>query len=82
MKSDAILTTETNQVFASDEILKATALVYFKDALEKQEYENCKELSDLAKKFGAQQSEIKSVIASYLKEAKLGGQNGAKLITR
>ena len=82
MKSDVILTNEENQAAVADEILKATALVYFKDALLKQEYESCKELADLAKKFGAQQSEIREVIASYLKEAKLGNQNEAKLKTR
>ena len=82
MKSEAIFTSEENQAPAADEILKATALVYFKDALFKQEYEHCKELMDLAKKFGAQPSEIREVLTSYIKEAKSGSQNEANLKTR
>ncbi len=80
--SEVILRNEVTQDTASDEILKATALIYLKDALLKQEYENCKELSALAKKFGGKQEEIKEVIASYLKEAELGGQREAILKTR
>lgn len=65
------------QVLSADSVLKVTALVYFKDALAKQEYETCPELLGSARRFGAQQSEIDEVIASVLR-GKPGGRNGAK----
>lgn len=63
-----------------DEIFKVTALVYFKDALVKQEYESCKELITLAKKFGAEQNEIDEVIAGFLRGDQAGGRNEANRI--
>lgn len=56
----------------SDEILKTTTLIYFKEALDKQEYELCPELIKTAKGFGAKESEIRQVITLYLKELKGG----------
>ena len=53
-----------------DEVLKATALLYFKDALVKQEYETCAELAAVAREHGAAQSEINEVIAMYLRGSK------------
>lgn len=64
-------------VTGSDEILKATALLYFQDALFTEEFESCKELIDYAKKFGAQQSDIKAVIATYINK-KTGVKSEAK----
>lgn len=57
-------------------VVKATALLYFKEALAKQEYESCKELVGIAKKLGAQQGEIDAAIASYLRGEKPGGEGG------
>ena len=48
------------------EVLKATALLYLKDALVKQEYEYCKELIDIAKELGVQQGDINEVLTSDL----------------
>ncbi len=56
---------EANAILA-DEVLKASALLYFKDALVKQEYESCAELIGTAKQFGAAQGEINDVIAAHL----------------
>lgn len=53
-------------------IFRTTALLYVKDALDKQEYESCAELIRLAKQFGASQDDIGQVIALYLK----GGSTG------
>ena len=64
----------------NNELLKVTSLLYFKDALLKQEYESCQELLDSAKNFGAEQSEIDEAIASYSRSGKPGGQNGANRI--
>ncbi len=82
MKNNAIINQE--QESTSDEIFKLTALVYFQEALLKQEYESCQELVGFAKGFGAAQSEIDEVIISYLRGDKAGslpvsqaGQNGA-----
>jgi len=63
-----------------NEILKTTALVYFQDALQKQAYESCKELIELAKKFGAQQDEIKQIIAAQIKGEKAVKSNEANRI--
>jgi len=60
----------------SDAVLKVTALVYLKDAIVLQQYENCPELVGYAKGFGAQQGEIDAVIASCLLRGKPGGQKG------
>lgn len=59
-----------------NEILKTTALVYVKDALDRQAYESCAELIGLAKGFGASQDDIRDVIALYLKgdRARTSGQ--------
>ncbi|MCR4336373.1 MAG: hypothetical protein NUV91_01005 [Candidatus Omnitrophica bacterium] len=75
MKSQTILR-GGDQAVNSDEVLKVTTLLYLQEALLKEKYEGCKELIEIAKKFGAQQSEIKEVIAAYIRD-KAGGQNGA-----
>ncbi len=58
-------------VLQKDEVLKATALLYFKDALQKQEFESCAELVEAARNLGAGQNEIGEVIAGYLKGDKI-----------
>ena len=60
-----------------DEVLKVTSLIYFKDALIKEQYENCRELIQTAKKFGAQQSEIRQIINEYIRLVASGLQNEA-----
>ena len=76
MRNNVILKHEGSRSSNLDEILKVTALLYLKEALFKEEYEDCKELVDSARKFGAQQGEINEVIAVYLRD-KAGGQSGA-----
>ncbi len=59
------------------EVIKTTALLYLQDALQKQEFEKCKELIDAAKANGAQQSEISEAIAMIVRGDKPGGKSGA-----
>ena len=51
-----------------NEVLKASALLYFREALVKQEYETCAELAAAARELDAQQGEISEVIAAYLQK--------------
>ena len=55
---------------ASSDILKATSLLYLKEALLKDEFETCAGLVQSAKRFGAQESEIKEVLAEAVREKK------------
>ena len=76
MKNNALLTQNASTI-KSDEILKLTALVYFEEALNQEDYENCTELINIARGFGALQSDIKSIIATFIRN-KSGEKNGAK----
>ena len=76
MNANVIL--KDNQALGPDGILKVTALVYFKEALQQQEYETCAQLVSIAKKFGASQEEIQDTIAALLQGDKPGGQNEAQ----
>jgi hypothetical protein len=62
-----------------DEIFKVTALLYFKDALVKQEFESCKELVDIAKQYGAEQSEIDEVVTGFLRGDKTAGKQANRI---
>lgn len=66
-----------------DRVLKATSLLYFREALRAQQYEDCAELVRTAQSFGAQPKEIIRVIAGVI-GAESGGPNEAnrKGITR
>jgi len=62
-----------DQVFGADQLLKVTALLYFREALVAQQYETCPELIKTAKKVGVSQEEVSSVISDYLNTGDLGG---------
>ena len=66
------------QAVTSDEIFKVTALLYFKEALAAQKYEDCEELVGIARKLGARQGEIDEMIAAHLRGDKPGGRNEAR----
>jgi hypothetical protein len=66
-----------NKPIARDEVLKATSLLYFKEALFNEEYEDCKELVRLAKRFGARKGDIREVIADSNRGVRFGRGNGA-----
>jgi len=66
--------TYNNKPIAPDELLKTTSLLYFKEALRHQQYEQCAELIRSAKRFGARQAEIGRVIAEHLSRGRTGRQ--------
>ena len=61
-----------NRQLNPDEVLKATSLIYLKDALLTQRYEDCAGLIRDARNFGARQGEISAVIAESIRELKRG----------
>lgn len=63
MKENVLL---DGQQASGNEFLKLTALLYLKEALDKQEYESCRVLVDTAKELGVGQGEISAAIAEYL----------------
>lgn len=53
-----------------DQILKVTALLYLKEALIKEEYEDCSNLIQNAKDFGAEDKEISELILQHIRGIK------------
>jgi len=78
VKKNAIFDNKDDQRITPDETLKATSLLYFRDALLKEQYEDCAELVRIAKRFGAAQSEISGVIAESNRGMGAGLENGVK----
>ena len=70
MRNNLIFTNQ-NKPPVSNGVLKATALIYLKDALVKGEYEQCPELIQSALNFGADKAEVQKAIADFIKEAKM-----------
>ena len=81
MQNRVIDTQKKNPAINPDETLKATSLLYLKDALINEQFEQCKDLIDKAKAFGAKKVEIAEVIAEYVQQ-KGSGQNEAVNIRR
>ena len=50
---------------AADALLKATSLLYLRDALEAERYEECASLIASAKSYGASESEISNALATF-----------------
>lgn len=76
MNNNAIL--NEDQALGADQVLKVTALSYLQEALLGQEYENCAQLVEISKEFGASQGEIRELIAAFLQGDQPGGQSEAK----
>lgn len=53
-------------------LLKVTALLYLKEALYKQKFEQCAELVQAAKRYGATTEEVHKVIARYVRRLQQG----------
>jgi hypothetical protein len=64
MKNNTLLNEE--QALGTDELLKVTTLLYFKEALVAQQYETCQELIGTARNLGVNPGDISAVIADYL----------------
>ncbi len=75
MNNNAVANNQHNDAVAYDRVLKATSLLYLKDALLNQRYEDCAELIRAAKSFGAQPGEIGRIIAEVT--GVNTGENGA-----
>jgi hypothetical protein len=73
MENNAVL--DRQQEINAERVLKQSALIYFKQALKKQQFEACRELVTLAREFGADSAEVQLVITSYLTGDKPGGRN-------
>ena len=73
--NNTVVNNQPNDLVVYDRVLKATSLLYFKDALLNQRYEDCAELISSAKSFGAQPGEICRIIAEAT--GMNTGQNGA-----
>ncbi|OGX06290.1 MAG: hypothetical protein A2Z88_00580 [Omnitrophica WOR_2 bacterium GWA2_47_8] len=61
----------------NSDTLKVTALLYFKEALAQERYEECAELIQAAKNFGVEQDEVKGIINEHVAKFGLGRRNGA-----
>lgn len=77
MKENTVFRNEHNKPTARDEVLKATSLLYFREALFNEKYEDCGELIRIAKRFGARQSDIRRVIAQSNRGVRTGRVNEA-----
>ena len=66
-----------NEPVTPDLMLKTTSLIYLKDALANERYEDCAEFIKTAKRFGAEKSEVKKVISGYIRGLRVGRRNGA-----
>ena len=74
-----VFTNTNNKSKAPDELLKTTSLLYFKEALRNQQFEQCPTLIKTAKRFGAQNADIRKVIDEYNNGGKTGRSNEADL---
>ena len=74
---DVLLKSTKDQKEGTDEFLKTTALLYLEEALFRERFEDCQELIQTAKNFGAQLPEIKAVILGYLNKIRGSPRNEA-----
>lgn len=72
MRNEIIL--NRSEAGTPDHLLKTTALIYLKEALVHQRYEDCPALIRSAKGYGARQSEVRKVIAEYIAWGRNGRQ--------
>ncbi len=61
-----LINEKQNKPLTQDRILKATALLYLKEALVREQYEDCKELIQNAKDFGAEGKEISTLLEEHV----------------
>jgi len=79
MRNNVVLPNENEKPKAPDELLKTTSLLYFKEALVNQQFEQCPTLIKTAKRFGAQNADIRKVINEYTIRGNAGRHNEANL---
>jgi len=59
-------------VNSRENMLKVTALLYLKEALYKERYEECPQLIEVAKRYGVEQDEIQKVISRHVLRLRKG----------
>ena len=67
---------------AADDTLKVTALLYLREALDTERYEDCPGLIQTAEELGALPNEISELLAEYVRTLKAGRQNEANPLNR
>ena len=77
MRNNAVIGSKANQPATADDTLKATALLYLREALAGERYEDCAELIQTAQELGALPGEISALLAEYVRGLKAGRQNEA-----
>lgn len=65
MKNNDLTRYDGNVAVNANEVLKETAFIYIKEALDAQRFEECAELIRNAKEFGATPAEIKALLTGY-----------------
>ena len=63
-----------NGLYTGDQALRVTALLYLKEALVGERYEECAELVAAAKRFGATTRDVKVAIAKGVRNLRTGGK--------
>ena len=79
MRNNMVFTKNTNKPDAPDELLKTTTLLYLKEALGNQEFEQCAALIKTAKRFGATKVEVQKVLREHVKRGNAGPEYEADL---
>lgn len=78
MRHNLVFPGRESKPLAAEGLLKATSLLYLKDALQKERYEECAALIQVAKSYGADSGDIGRAIAEALRKFN-SGQGGASL---
>ena len=72
MTRNRVFTSPKQKELRTEDMLKLTALLYFREALIKEQFEDCAELVRTAKEYGADSRHIRAVIASTVRKDKGG----------
>jgi hypothetical protein len=72
MRNNVIFPKRESNPLETDSFLKATALLYLRDALKAERYEECAALIQSAKEYGARPNEISKVIVEHIRELNAG----------
>ena len=78
MNNNLVFNQRESRPLAVYSLLRATSLLYLKDALERERYEECVGLIQSARSYGATSGDIGRIIAGYIRRLN-GGQSGAGL---
>lgn len=77
MKSKIALNKKRKSKGRYDNMLKATSLLYFKEALFKERYEDLRGLLKTAKRYGVEDVEVQKILGRHVKRLQAAQQNEA-----